>query len=379
MSNKEEKMNEEKEIQLFENEINAYIKAIEKDTPDLWDRISAGFDQEVKDLSNESKIENNLNKENIDSSISTGITNQTVAANSLSNTKSTTEMSSEEFVNDQRINFISKKKKRNIGHFSLLAAALLAIVIVVPIFSSINNPKSDNGSNHIGEKMYSNSIELSDSVDESKTENINDKMANDEENQQIEDVDYFDNDNSIDNNSFDEDGNGYNIYKKRFEDSEDKNKKDNKTGASTSKNDITESKTTESKTTESKTTESKTTESNITESSNNKRENTSSEEKGSANKTETNSDKYADVVFTVVFESESAFLIPSKINNIPENMPQIKENIRYELVDFFDFEAAYNTKYEGSNYTGEEVSGKIEIFEEDGNKKRRVKEFTKKK
>lgn len=374
MSNKEEKMNEEKEIQLFENEINAYIKAIEKDTPDLWDKISAGFDQEVKNLSNESKIENNLNKENIDSSISTGITNQTVAANSLSNTKSTTEMSSEEFVNDQRINFISKKKKRNIGHFSLLAAALLAIVIVVPIFSSINNPKSDNGSNHIGEKMYSNSIELSDSVDESKTENINDKMANAEENQQIEDVDYFDNDNSIDNNSFDEDGNRYNIYKKRFEDSEDKNKKDNKTGASTSKNDITESKTTESKTTESKTTES-----NITESSNNKRENTSSEEKGSANKTETNSDKYADVVFTVVFESESAFLIPSKINNIPENMPQIKENIRYELVDFFDFEAAYNTKYEGSNYTGEEVSGKIEIFEEDGNKKCRVKEFTKKK
>ena len=374
MSNKEEKMNEEKEIQLFENEINAYIKAIEKDTPDLWDRISAGFDQEVKNLSNESKIENNLNKENIDSSISTGITNQTVAANSLSNTKSTTEMSSAEFVNDQRINFISKRKKRNIGRFSLLAAALLAIVIVVPIFSSINNPKSDNGSNHIGEKMYSNSIELSDSVDESKTENINDKMANAEENQQIEDVDYFDNDNSIDNNSFDEDGNGYNIYKKRFEDSEDKNKKDNKTGASTSKNDITESKTTESKTTESKTTESKT-----TESSNNKRENTSSEEKGSANKTETNSDKYADVVFTVVFESESAFLIPSKINNIPENMPQIKENIRYELVDFFDFEAAYNTKYEGSNYTGEEVSGKIEIFEEDGNKKCRVKEFTKKK
>lgn len=384
MSNKEEKMNEEKEIQLFENEINAYIKAIEKDTPDLWDRISAGFDQEVKNLSNESKIENNLNKENIDSSISTGITNQTVAANSLSNTKSTTEMSSEEFVNDQRINFISKKKKRNIGRFSLLAAALLAIVIVVPIFSSINNPKSDNSSNHIDEKMYSNSIELSNSLDESKTENINDKMANDEEIQQIEDVDYFDNDNSIDNNYFDEDGNGYNIYKKRFEDSEDKNKKDNKTGASTSKNDITESKTTESKTkesktTESKTTESKTTESNITESSNNKRENTSSEEKGSANKTETNSDKYADVVFTVVFESESAFLIPSKINNIPENMPQIKENIRYELVDFFDFEAAYNTKYEGSNYTGEEVSGKIEIFEEDGNKKCRVKEFTKKK
>ena len=90
-------------------------------------------------------------------------------------------MSSEEFVNDQRINFISKKKKRNIGRFSLLAAALLAIVIVVPIFSSINNPKSDNSSKHIDEKMYSNSIELSNSLDESKTENINDKMANDEE------------------------------------------------------------------------------------------------------------------------------------------------------------------------------------------------------
>lgn len=45
---------------LSEEELDAYLKVIEEDTPDLWQRISAGYDQEMAMLRNENKPQNNV-------------------------------------------------------------------------------------------------------------------------------------------------------------------------------------------------------------------------------------------------------------------------------------------------------------------------------
>ena len=115
---------------LNDEELDKYMSLIDSRTPDLWDRISEGFDKEYAENTKE-EVNEEVNENNIENEA--------------------------EYTNESKIiNFNrNNKKKRNNSFFGLLAAGVIITIIAVPL--------AMNGFFHTGRKSdgavsYSNDI-----------------------------------------------------------------------------------------------------------------------------------------------------------------------------------------------------------------------------
>lgn len=140
---------DEMPVEVSEDFVNAYIDATKMNAPDLWSRIDAGFDNELKLMNEEQEnVKANSNIYNFNP--------QNVGVNA----PNTIDLQSESNASNGNV-----RKSFNSRKWGLIAAGLLAIVIAVPVLSNISsNKKSESENSNAMQEFFAEDAEVKEEI-----------------------------------------------------------------------------------------------------------------------------------------------------------------------------------------------------------------------